>query len=54
VDPRWLLPILSALFLALASWRLVRSRWRIDPATKTWLWLGSLFALVSLWLLLRK
>jgi hypothetical protein len=49
MDPRWLFPLLAALFLAAALWRGGRLR-RVDPAVRTWGLLALLFAAVSAWL----
>lgn len=49
MDPRWLLPLLAAVFAGLAlqkGWRQGASH----PAVRGWVLLAVIFALVSLWL----
>jgi hypothetical protein len=50
MDPRWLFPVLSAVFLVLSGCRYLRNGRRLDPAAKTWLTTGLVFAAVWLWL----
>lgn len=50
MEPRWLFPLLAVVFLVLAGARLLRNGRRLDPAARTWLILGVIFAAVSLWL----
>lgn len=49
MDPRWLFPVLSALFAALALWRLLGQR-RRSPQSRSYLLLAVAFGAVSLWL----
>jgi hypothetical protein len=48
-----ILAMLSLVFLVAAAWRLCRDGGRIVPASKTWLLVGGIFALLSMWLWLR-
>ena len=41
---------LAVVFLALALRRVAADGWRIGPASRTWLLVGSIFAAVSVWL----
>jgi uncharacterized membrane protein YoaK (UPF0700 family) len=50
MNPRFLFPILAAVLLVLAGTRFIRNGRRLDPAAKTWLTAGAIFAAVSLWL----
>lgn len=50
MNPRYILPVLAVLFLALGGYRLLRNHGRIDPRSKSWLFTGGLFAAVSAWL----
>jgi hypothetical protein len=47
---KWILSVLSAVFLCLAAVRLWRHGGRLAPATRAWLLVGIMFAAVSLWL----
>lgn len=49
---KYILAVLAAVFLALASVRIIRNRAQITPASRTWLTIGIIFALVSgyLWM----
>lgn len=49
MDPRWLFPLLSAVFAVAAGMRWLRVR-RVDPAARTWGTLAVLFGLASAWL----
>ena len=53
---RYILSVLSAVFLALAGLRIWRDSGRIQPASRTWLLIGTIFALVSvyLWIALAR
>jgi hypothetical protein len=46
------LALFAAAFLLAAALRMAREHGRIDPASKTWLLAGALFALVSTWLVM--
>lgn len=45
-----ILAVLSLLFLAAALLRLRRDSWRVGPASRTWLIVGAVFAVVAAWL----
>lgn len=45
---RYIFAVLGCAFLIAATLRLVRERWQIRPASKTWLIVGAIFVLVSL------
>lgn len=45
-----ILAILSLVFFAAALLRLRRDAWRIGPASRTWLIVGAVFAVVAAWL----
>jgi hypothetical protein len=47
---RYILPVVSAIFLLAAVIRLVRNSGHIGPASKTWLLVAVIFAVVSAWL----
>jgi hypothetical protein len=49
---KYILAALSALFFALATSKIFRDRAQITPASRTWLTIGIIFALVSgyLWM----
>jgi hypothetical protein len=40
----------AAMFLAAGAVRLLRDRGRLVPASKTWLMIGVIFSIVSIWL----
>jgi hypothetical protein len=48
-----ILAVLSAVFLAAAAWRLLRDGGRIGPASKAWLLVGGIFAILGGWLWLK-
>jgi hypothetical protein len=48
---RYILLGLGGLFLVAALVRLAAEQWRIGPASRTWLFIGTLFVAVGLWLL---
>jgi hypothetical protein len=50
---KYILAALSALFLALAGWRMVGGAAASHPQARTWLIIGVIFALVSVWLFYR-
>lgn len=50
VGAKYILPMLAAVFLLLAALRSQRDRGRIMPASRTWLVIGIIFALVSTYL----
>lgn len=50
MNPRFLLPILAVVFLALGGYRLLKSGGTPDPRSRSWLLTGGLFAAVSAWL----
>lgn len=49
---KYILPVLSVVFLVLSTFRIVRDGARVTPASRTWLTIGIIFALVSgyLWM----
>ena len=47
---KYILAILSVVFLLAAGLRLIRDCGRIAPASKTWLVVAVVFGAVSLWL----
>lgn len=47
---KYILAALAVVFLVIAGQRLVRDRGRIGPASRTWLIVAVVFALVSAWL----
>ncbi len=49
MDPRWLFPLLAAVFTVLTTVRVLRAR-RLDPAARTWALLALIFAAVAAWL----
>lgn len=53
---RYILSVLSAVFLILAGLRIWRDSGRIQPASRTWLLIGAIFALVSayLWMAIAR
>lgn len=46
IPARYILAIVGAVFLALAVWRIAR-RGKLDPASRTWLIVGTVFLAVS-------
>jgi hypothetical protein len=46
---KYILALLSAVFFTAAAWRLWRDRGRTRPASKAWLLVAAIFALVSAW-----
>jgi hypothetical protein len=50
---KYILAVLSAIFIVAAAWRLVREGGRVTPRSKTWFIIGVIFAIVSAWLWLR-
>jgi lysylphosphatidylglycerol synthetase-like protein (DUF2156 family) len=50
---KYILAVLAAVFLVLGFGRLARDGGRIAPASRTWLLVGAIFALVSAWLWTR-
>lgn len=50
---RTILAILALLFLVAATWRLVRDGGHMQPASRTWLLVASIFGAVSAWLWLQ-
>jgi hypothetical protein len=49
IDPRWLFPLLAAVFAVSTLVRVLRAR-RLDPAARTWALLAVAFGAVSAWL----
>jgi low affinity Fe/Cu permease len=47
------LAFFAVVFAGAAVWRVRRDRGRITPASKTWLLVAAIFALVCAWLQLR-
>jgi len=47
---KYILLALAVIFLVLAVMRLIRTRNRSDPAARTWLIIGVIFAAVGTWL----
>jgi hypothetical protein len=54
VMTRYILAVLSAVFLALAAGQMARGRGPAHPQTRTWLLVGVIFAVVSGWLFLLR
>jgi ribose/xylose/arabinose/galactoside ABC-type transport system permease subunit len=50
VATKFILATLSGVFLILGMTRLLRDGGKLKPAAKSWLWVGSIFGVVSLWL----
>ena len=50
---KYILVLLGALFLVFAAIRVAREHGHIGPASRTWLIVGCVFLLVSLWLWLQ-
>jgi len=52
VATKYILGVSALIFLFLATFRIVRDGGRITPASRTWLTIGIIFALVSgyLWM----
>lgn len=50
MNARIILAVLSAVFLAAATFRYFRDGGRVAPASKSWFLTGGIFALVSAWL----
>ena len=48
-----ILAVMAVTFLAAAAWRVRRDGGGIAPASKTWLVVGAIFAVVSAWLWTR-
>jgi len=51
---KYILSILSIIFLAFAAARIHSERGRAAPAARTWLTVGAIFAAVSGWLWLSS
>jgi len=47
---KYIFPVLAVIFFAAALRRIVRTGKRSDPAVRTWLTIGVIFAAVSGWL----
>jgi len=47
---KYILATAAAIFLVLAAGRIMKDGGRVQPASKTWLTIGVIFALVSAWL----
>ena len=47
---KYIFPVLAAIFLAAALRRITRTGNRSDPAARTWLIIGVIFAAVGTWL----
>ncbi len=47
---KYILAVLSIIFLFTGITRVIREGGRIGPASKAWLLVGGIFAAVSLWL----
>jgi hypothetical protein len=54
VATKYILGALAIAFLVAAAARLLRNGNRIDPAARTWLTIGIIFAVVSGWLWLAR
>jgi hypothetical protein len=50
---KYILAALSGLFIVLAVWRMAGGAGASHPQTRTWLLIGVIFALVSVWLFSR-
>ncbi len=53
MDAKLIIPVIGAVFLVLALARVTKDRWRLQPASKAWFLLGSIFSVVSAWLWLH-
>jgi uncharacterized membrane protein HdeD (DUF308 family) len=53
MQARTILAVLAVVFLVAAVLRLVRDAGQIRPASKTWLLISAIFAVVSAWLWLQ-
>lgn len=49
MDPRWLFPVLAAVFAVAAALRFAREK-QFVPAVRTWALMAVIFAAVSIWL----
>lgn len=47
---KYILPMLAAVFLVAALWRLSREGFKLGPASRTWLTVALIFSAVSGWL----
>ena len=47
---RLIFAVLGGGFLLAAAIRLARDGWRVQPASKTWLIIGTIFVAVSCWI----
>jgi hypothetical protein len=50
VATKYIFPVLAVIFLAAALRRISRTGNRSDPAARTWLIIGVIFAAVGTWL----
>jgi hypothetical protein len=52
VAAKYILAVLAGVFLALAGFRIIRDGGQVMPASRTWLTIGIIFAVVSgyLWM----
>jgi len=44
---KYIFPVLAAVLLLAAFWRMARRGWRLDIASRTWLMMGLIFGAVS-------
>jgi hypothetical protein len=51
---KYILGVLSVVFLVLAATRVARGGGASHPQTRTWLLVGVIFAVVSVWLFYRE
>jgi NO-binding membrane sensor protein with MHYT domain len=50
---KYILALLSVAFLVAGALRLSRDAGRLHPQSRTWLLVGAIFAVVSIWLFAR-
>jgi hypothetical protein len=50
---KYILAALAAVFLSAAAYRLFIEHGHITPASRTWLLVGVMFSVISVWLWLR-
>jgi hypothetical protein len=54
VNTKYILAALSAVFLVAGSLGVLRARGAVGPKHRTWLLIGTIFALVSGWLFYQE
>jgi uncharacterized membrane protein HdeD (DUF308 family) len=50
---KYILALLSVVFLVAGARRIVRDTWKLHPQSRTWLLIAVIFAVVSSWLFAR-